>query len=143
MTSVHAERATYFRAALLLGLADGHAVHEWAQRVISCDPNPPAAFFELISADPADLTALRHALWPLVIVPDPPAVLEQLFARLRIDLETGRRGMVDTITILRQMRSMLRLPPDMYAELNAAFVAQAREGQHDAIARWLQRFAER
>jgi hypothetical protein len=140
--SPHTERATYYRTALLLGLVDGAAVHDWAQHVIEKDGHPSAAFFEVISADPADLSALRQALWPLVIEPDPPRVLRSLFAQLGSDLTEGRRGITDTIAILRQMRSMLRLPADMYEGLNAAVVAHAREGQDDAVARWLEPFAD-
>lgn len=57
------------------------------------------------------------------------------------DLATGRRGVRDTLTILRQMRSMLRLPPPMYAELNATLVAYA-DGRAAAIAEWLEQFAQ-
>jgi len=128
---------------LLLGLVHGGAVHDWAQRVIECDDNPPAAFFEVITINPTDLSALRNALWPLVIEPDPRAVLESLFARLNVDLAAGRRLVGDTITILRQMRSMLRLPSDLYEGLNAAIIAQARGGQDDAVVRWLGQFASR
>lgn len=135
--SSYAEEATYYRTALLLGLVDGVTVHDWTQRAIERDANPPAAFFELTSIDPMDLSAMRSALWPLVIEPDPPGVLQRLFTQLHADLTAGRRGITDTITILRQMRSLLRLPPDIYAALNAAFVAHAREGREDAIARWL------
>jgi hypothetical protein len=141
VSSPHAERATYYRTALLLGLVDGGTVHDWAQGVIERDSNPPAALFELITIDPTDLSALRNALWPLVIEPDPISVLRSLFARLNVDLTTARRGMGNTITVLRQMRGMLRLPADIYAGLNAALVAQAREGRDDAIARWLEQFA--
>jgi hypothetical protein len=142
VSSPHAERATYYRTALLLGLVDGAVVRQWAQAVIEHETNPSAAFFDLVSVDPADLSALRNALWPLVIEPEPPTVLRSLFARLAADLTAGPRGITDTITILRQMRSLLRLPPDIYAGLNAAFVAQSREGQDDAIVRWLQQFAD-
>jgi hypothetical protein len=141
-SAAYAERATCYRTALLLGLIDGIAVHQWAHYVIEHDASPPAAFFELISIDPMDLSALRKALWPLVIEPDPPAVLRSLLGRLGHDLTAGHRGVTDTITVLRQMRSMLRLPPDIYAELNAALVAQVRDGQDEAIVRWLQQFAD-
>ena len=45
------------------------------------------------------------------------------------------------MTVLRQMRSMLRLPPQIYADLNATFVAHAAEGATGAaIAGWLKSF---
>lgn len=140
MSSPHSEQATYYRTALLLGLVDGATVRDWAQHVIERQTDVPAALFELISIDTTDLTALRHALWPLVIEPDPPAVLRSILARLGADLQGGHRSLEDTIFVLRLMRSLLRLPPDLYEALNAALVAQAREGHHEAIVRWLHGF---
>jgi hypothetical protein len=148
VSSAHSDQATYYRTALLLGLVDGITVHDWAHRVIERDAKVPTAFFELISIDPADLSAQRHALWPLVIEPDPPAVLRLILARVGADLQDGHRSLEDTIIVLRQMRSLLRLPPDLYEGLNAAVVAHASEGHaahageghNDAIGRWLRGF---
>jgi len=135
--------ATYYRSALLLGLTRGEAVHRWAEYVIEHDPAPPQALFEVVSVSPADLSALRYALWPLVIEPEPPVVLEALFGLLYADLTSGHRALPDTLTILRQMRSMLRLPPPIYADLNSALVAHANTGtQGDDLEGWLRQFAQ-
>jgi hypothetical protein len=135
--------ATYYRTALLLGLVRGEVVHRWAQDVIEREREPPHAFIDIMSVPPTDLSALRHALWPLVVEPDPPAVLEAMYALLRADLASGRRGLADTVTVLRQMRSMLRLPAAMYADLNAVLVAHSAAGSGtDTIAAWLQQFAK-
>ena len=56
-----------------------------------------------------DLSALRCASWPLVAEPEPREVLEALLGLLHADLSSGRRGLTDTPTALRQMRSMLRV----------------------------------
>ena len=134
--------ATYYRTALLLGLIRGEAVHQWAEQVIEQDPEPPHAFFEVASAPPADLSALRDALWPLVAEPEPSVVLEAVLGMLHEDLASGRREFTDTLTILRQMRSMLRLPPDMYASLNAALVASVTASTRGLpIVRWLEQFS--
>jgi hypothetical protein len=134
--------ATYYRTALLLGLIRGEAVHQWAEQVIEQDPEPPHAFFEVASAPPADLSALRDALWPLVAEPEPSVVLEAVLGLLHEDLASGRRAFTDTLTILRQMRSMLRLPPDMYASLNAALVASVTASTRGLpIVRWLEQFS--
>jgi hypothetical protein len=114
----YSQEATYYRTALLLGLIRGEIVHRWAEHVIQHDPEPPPACFEIVSVLPTDLSALRYALWPLVSEPDPPTVLEAIFGQLYEDLASGRRGLADTITILRQIRRMLRLPPPIYADLN-------------------------
>jgi hypothetical protein len=119
----YAEEATYYRTALLLGLVSGDTVHEWAQKVIEQDPDPQQPFFEIVSIPADDLSGLRYALWPLVIEPEPPTVLEAILGLLHQDLATGARGYGDTVTIIRQMRSMLRLPQTMYAALNATLVA--------------------
>ncbi len=135
----HAFEATCCRTALLLGLVTGDAVHRWAQRVIEHESQPAAALLDLASLPSTDLTGLRHALWPLVVDPEPAPVLEALLGMLYRDLASGRRDLHDTRTILRQMRSMLRLPPTLYADLNSALVDQAEE--RAGIEQWLQRFA--
>ena len=79
----------------------------------------------------------------LGVEPDPPAVLETIYALLYADLASGRRGLADTVIVLRQMRSMLRLPATMYADLNAVLVAHSAAGSKaDTIAAWLQQFAK-
>ena len=134
--------ATYYRTALLLGLVRARTVQDWAERVIASEAHPPAALLELASLPGEDLSALRRALWPLVEEPEPPAVVERLLALLSTDLAAGRRSLADTLTVLRQMRSLLRLPPQIYADLNAALVAYAAEGATGAaIASWLKTFA--
>jgi hypothetical protein len=134
--------ATYYRTALLLGLVSGDVVHSWAERAIEDAPEPPRALIEAVSAPPTDLSALRHALWPLVTEPEPSEVLEALLGLLHADLSSRRRGLVDTLTVLRQMRSLLRLPAPMYAELNSALVAYADSGrQEGVVVEWLARFA--
>jgi len=134
--------ATYYRTALLLGLIRGEAVHRWAEQVIEKDPEPPVAFFEVVSALPADLSALRDALWPLVAKPEPAIVLEAVLRLVHEDLASGHRGYADTLTILRQMRGMLRLPSGLYASLNAALVASVTESTRGlSIVEWLQQFA--
>jgi hypothetical protein len=133
--------ATYYRTALLLGLVRGDDVHRWVERVIEQEPDPPKAFFEIASVAADDLSGLRHALWPLVIEPDPAAVIETIFGLLHADLVGERRTFDDTLTILRQMRSLLRLPPDLYADMNATLVTYATSQQRQVVVEWLQRFA--
>jgi hypothetical protein len=133
--------ATYYRTALLLGLVRGDVVHRWAEQAIEREPEPLPELIEIVAAPSTDLSAMRHALWPLVIEPVPRVVFEALFGLLYADLASGRRGIADTLTVLRQMRSMLRLPPPVYAELNSVLVAYA-EGRTTAIAEWLEQFAQ-
>jgi hypothetical protein len=122
----------------------GDAVLRWADEIIATDPHPPAAFFDIVTVDPADLSGMRHALWPLTIEPDPQAVLESILGRLSGDIESGRRGLADTLTVVRQMRSMLRLPPALYAALNAALVAHAADREPGSSLRaWLRQFEPR
>lgn len=135
--------ATYYRTALLLGLVRGETVHQWAEQMIANDPNPPSAIFEVVSAAPGDLSGLRYALWPMTIEPDPPPVIAALLGLLSRDLDAGQRTMADTLAVVRQIRSMVKLPAAIYAGLNAALVEQAG---HDAspspLAEWLRPFAD-
>jgi len=137
----HSLQATFYRTALLLGLVGGDAVHRWAERVIQIERDPPKAFVEIVSVPIADLSGLRHALWPLVIEPDPAAVIEAILGLLYADLEGGPRSLDDTLTILRQMRSLLRLPSDIYADMNATLVTYATSQERRVVVEWLQRFA--
>ena len=100
--------------------------------MIAREPHPPAAFVDVASLPDHDLSALRHALWPLVEDPEPPAVVERLLALLSTDLAAGQRSLADTLTVLRQMRGMLRLPPQIYAELNATLVGMRTRGRRVA-----------
>ena len=138
----YALEATYFRTALLLGLIRGDRVHRWAEEAIAREAQPPAALIDVVSVAPTDLSGLRHALWPLVVDPVPPVVLQAMFGLLHADLASGRRSLADTMTVLRQMRSMLKLPADIYADLNETLVAHATDTtREDILATWLAQFA--
>ena len=78
--------ATYYRVALLLGLVRGDVVHRWAEQAIDREPEPLPELIEIVSAPSTDLSALRHALWPVVIEPVPRVVFEALFGLLHADL---------------------------------------------------------
>lgn len=132
--------ATFYRTALLLGLIRGEVVHHWAEQVIANEAKPPAAFIDLIGVPVDDLSEMRHALWPLVIDPPPPEVLHAILGLLHEDLAGGRCQLSDTITILRQMRSMLKLPTALYAELNDTLVTYETGPNVGAVADWLQPF---
>jgi hypothetical protein len=135
--------ATYYRTALLLGLVRGEVVQAWAEQAIEREPELPRELVEVVSVPPTDLSALRQALWPLVAEPEPREVLEAMLGLLHADLSSGRRGLSDTLTVLRQMRSMLRLPAPLYADLNSALVAySASGGQAGVIVEWLAQFAQ-
>jgi hypothetical protein len=68
--------ATYYRTALLLGLVRGEVVHRCAEQLIEREPEPSPALIEVVSVPTNDLSALRHALWPLVVEPAPLVVFE-------------------------------------------------------------------
>ena len=134
--------ATYLRTGLLLGTIRGESAVQWAERAIEADPAHPDALLDVVSVPATDLSGLRHALWPLVAEPEPLVVLETVLGHLHRDLVSGQRTLTDTLTILRQMRSMLRLPPALYAGLNGAMVAHGNTGADSAcIPQWLQQFA--
>jgi len=135
----HAFKATYFRTALLLGLIRGDIVHEWAEQVIAGEEKPPAPFIDLIAVSVDDLSGMRHALWPLVVDPPPLDVLHAVLRLLHADLAEDRRSLEDTLTVVRQLRSMVKLPPPLYAELNDALVNHSAGTA--ALTEWLTRFA--
>jgi hypothetical protein len=123
-------------------LVRGEVVHRWAEQAIAREPEPPRELIEIVSVPPTDLSALRYALWPLVTEPEPREVLEAMLSLLHADLSSGRRGLKDTLTVLRQMRSMLRLPAPLYADLNSTMVAYAAsDAQAGIMVEWLAQFA--
>lgn len=141
--ATQAVEATYYRTALLLGLVRGEAVHRWADDAIAREAVPHAALIAVASTPADDLSGLRHALWPLVIEPDPPESIQSILGVVGADLAPGRRTMDDTVTVLRQLRSMVKLPRPLYDELSAALVEQVHEHQGgDAIRRWLAQHAD-
>ena len=138
--------ATYFRTALLLGLVRGDAVHQWADAAIAREAEPAAALVAVASTSMHDLSGLRDALWPLVVEPDPLEVLHAVLEKAYADLADNRRSEADTVTVLRQFRSMVKLPRPLYDDLGSALVAYAAERDGEArpdgaIAVWLSRFA--
>jgi hypothetical protein len=107
------DEASFYRAALLLGLVKGETVVAWSDAVIARDPDAPAAFVEISSTAPADLSGLRDALFPLC---DPrevpsPAVVRAVLGQVSRDLTVGRRSFNDTMTVLSQVRKFLRVDP--------------------------------
>jgi hypothetical protein len=108
---VYAEQATFFRAALLLGLIRGGAVVEWSDTVLANDAQAPAAFVEIASTHPGDLTALRHALYPLCADRESMSVVQRLLGVVSQDLDSGRRSFDDTVRVLSQVRRFLKLDP--------------------------------
>ena len=106
-------QATFYRAALLLGLIQGDEVIVWAEQVIHLDPEPPAGVFDLVLTPPKDLSAMRDALQPLADESESVGILDGLLDRTRADLESGRRSLADTMRVFRQMRQMVTLPDDV------------------------------
>ena len=108
---MYRDEATFYRAALLLGLVRGEAVVAWSDAVLAGDPNAPHAFVEVASTPPADLSAMRHALYPLCDDRESPVVIGRMFALVGRDLDSARRSFGDTMTVLLQMRKFLKLDP--------------------------------
>jgi hypothetical protein len=113
MTGITRE-AAFYRAALLLGLTTGDAVIAWADRLIASDDEGAAALLDLTVIPPHDLSELRHALEPISARTDSPEMLRALFDTARANFAQGRRNANDTITVLSQARSFLKLP-DAYS----------------------------
>ena len=116
------EQATFYRAALLLGLMRGDAVVEWSDRVLAVDPHAPSAFVDVAATPADDLSAMRHALYPLCDDREPASVVRAILGLVAQDLETGRRSFDDTMTVLSQVRRFLRVDATTNEELKALAV---------------------
>ena len=138
-------QATLHRTRLLLGLTDGASVVAWADATLLASASPPAALIEVSLTPSDDLSALRDALLPISEDPESALVVEAVIHHVAHDLVSGRRGVKDTVSVLRQMRRMLPLPAavdEEFAELiDALMLAEAGIGHsladaEAAICRW-------
>ena len=112
-----ASEAAFHRAALLLGLTSGDAVIAWADDIIANDHENAAPFLDLSMIPPHDLSELRHALEHIATRTDSLGLLRALFDIARREELIGKRSAGDTITVLRQARSFLKLPDEYSLEI--------------------------
>jgi hypothetical protein len=127
--------ATVLRVGLLVGLVDGDEIHAWATACVARMASPPVALVDLLLVPTTDLSALRHALWPLTEDPPTVAAVEALLGRLHADLGNGRRTIADTIRILEQLRRFERLPPPLHEVIERHVHAHALAHEHEGAAR--------
>lgn len=111
--------ATFYRAALLLGLVSGERVIEWADAGVARDPEPPTALIDVGLTQPGDLSAMRDALQPLADDTETVAIVHGLLGLAAGALDSGRRSVGDTVRVLAQMRRMIALPPAMHIALDS------------------------
>ncbi len=116
------EQATFYRAALLLGLIRADRVVAWADAVISADPSPSLVFTELATCPPADLTLLRQRLLLIGREKEPDEVVRAIVGLVHRDLASGRRSLADTMTVLKQLRAMLAVTPELNEQLKTLAV---------------------
>jgi len=103
------DQASFYRAALLLGLLPGSHVVGWADTVVDDSSPVPPAFIEIAAISPTDLTALRQALLALCEERESDSVVRALLGLVGRDLASRRRNITDTMTVLGQMRAFLFL----------------------------------
>jgi len=115
------DQATFYRAALLLGLVQGDEVVRWADAEIARADNAAAALCD-VALTPvggaADLTKLRAALRPIADERESPAVVTRLLSVVTADFTSGRRNAKDTITLLGQMRDNVAMSDELREALH-------------------------
>ena len=121
------EQAAFYRSAVLLGLMPGRDVVAWADAIIAAGGSLPAEFYELATTSPDDISRLRDLLFPLCISECPPAAVTRVLALVASDFTSGRRSYTDTLTVLRQVRGFLKLPPELADEIRSLQVALYEE----------------
>lgn len=65
------------------------------------------------SLAPRELTALRAALAPAALEPEPPAVVRRLLGAVAADVHAGRRSVEDTMHVLVQLRRLVAVPREI------------------------------
>jgi hypothetical protein len=111
------ERAAFYRTALLLGLVRGERVVQWADEEITRSTTPLPLFVELATTAPDDLTTMRQVLFGLSGEHPPVEVIQAVLGLIGQHLASGGRSITDTVTVLGQLRGMVRLPPDLVDDL--------------------------
>jgi hypothetical protein len=109
----HREQATFYRAALLLGLIRGDRVIAWADGMLASDPEVPPPFAEIATTPSDDLTLLRQRLLLVGSEAESEAVVRALTGLVHRDLASGRRSMGDTMTVLKQLRAFIKVTPTL------------------------------
>lgn len=136
---------TFQRAALLLGLRSPEEVQAWAESVLAAASTPPDALIDAVLA-PCELTALRAALAPAALDPEPPDVARRLLEAVAADVRAGRRSLDDTMHVLAQLRRLVALPREMAHTLDdlasgymlaAAGVQRNLDDERARVADWL------
>jgi hypothetical protein len=143
----YADQATFFRAALLLGLIRGERVVAWADAAISHDPSAPAAFIDISTCPPDDLTELRQRLLLIGREKETDAVAHALAGLAHRDLASGRRTIGDTMTVLKQLRAFVGVSAGLNDQLKTLGVDVAmsqpdtreRAEAYDRVRAWLAR----
>ena len=107
------EQATFYRAALLLGLIRGDHVIAWADRVLGADSDVAPALVEISTTPADDLTLLRQRLLLVGSERESETVVCALVGLVHQDLSSGRRSMGDTMTVLKQLRSFIKVSPEL------------------------------
>jgi len=143
----HADQATFFRAALLLGLIRGERVVAWADAVISNDTSASPAFIDISTCPPDDLTELRQRLLLVGREKESDTVVRALAGLVHRDLASGRRTIGDTMTVLRQLRAFVGVSAALNDQLKTLGVDVAmsqpdtreRAEAYDRVRAWLAR----
>jgi hypothetical protein len=105
------DQATYYRAALLLGLTSCETVVQWAEETVAREESVPHELLEVLLVAPGDLTALRFALQPLADENESPEVMQSVFRGVFDGLNSGKRTVKDSVTVLSQIRRNLAVSP--------------------------------
>ena len=145
----YAAQASVHRAALLLGLVRGDEVIRWADEVIRSGADAPAAFVEIATTPPDDLTLLRERLYEAGGHRESSEVVRRLIGLVHRDLASGRRSLADTMTVLKQLRAFVKVEPDLNEQLKtlgvdvfmAAPGSPARAEAERRVRDWLQQYA--
>jgi hypothetical protein len=115
------EQATFYRAALLLGLVRGEEIVRWADAEIAHMATAPATLCEIAMiphGDASDVTTLRAALLAIADARESPAVVDRLLSVIADDFRNGRRNARATITVLGQLRGNVALSDELREALH-------------------------
>ena len=103
--------AAFLRAALLLGVVHERDVGPWAEEQLLVQADAHGLLSDVLMA-PAELSAVREALWPLAEAADGDAVCAALLTFLADDPGSRMLSVHDAVRVFSLMRTEFRIQPE-------------------------------
>jgi hypothetical protein len=107
--STIAEQASLYRSGLLLGIIPGGTVVSWADGLLEQHGSQEHVLIDISETSAWDISRLRELLLELCSETVTMQTVGLLLGIIRDDAHSGKRSIDDILTILTQMRRMIKI----------------------------------